>query len=422
MWLIPPSMSSAFAPGQRCSMKEFASLCPRRGLWVTSSGKASLREFSWRGWRMRRWSQHLFGADLLKISERGSGVEQWTASLRDSRASRGAPLESSTDSPTTDGCGLRSPGSSMRPMRPSFFLRMCQASLLDEDLIASSETLPRWGSMRSGVIYPQPTWEPPISASEFSFWPSARAEDGESCGNHPNGASDSLTGVTRNWNTPTANRGEGQHQNSKLWQTPATDAFRSRGGDRVDEMGLDQQARMFWPTPQAHDAQGEKTTGQIAAMREKAGAGVSNLNESAAIWQTPTAADHKRSGNFGRGAGSPTLPEEAKNWPTAGANDWKGTAREGQRRGQLDEAAEQKYSLQDLQIPGGPVSSKKDLSSRQRLNPGFAAWLMGMPWFWTSPGSISFARSAMELWRCRLASRLRYLLGEFSGGDRGAQG
>jgi len=29
------------------------------------------------------------------------------------------------------------------------------------------------------------------------------------------------------------------------WQTPATDSFRSRGGDRVDEMGLDQQARMF---------------------------------------------------------------------------------------------------------------------------------------------------------------------------------
>src|ERR1700676_3294662 len=104
--------------------------------------------------------------------------------------------------------------------------------------------------MRSGVLYPRPTWEPPIFASEFSFWPSTRAEDGESCGNHPNGASDSLTGVTRNWATPTAslmNDGEDPEswmarteklkalgingngagtpltQQSQMWQTPASD-------------------------------------------------------------------------------------------------------------------------------------------------------------------------------------------------------
>lgn len=39
------------------------------------------------------------------------------------------------------------------------------------------------------------------------------------------------------------------------WQTPATDSFRSRGGDRKDEMGLDQQAR-FFPTPAARDYRG----------------------------------------------------------------------------------------------------------------------------------------------------------------------
>lgn len=30
-----------------------------------------------------------------------------------------------------------------------------------------------------------------------------------------------------------------------MWQTPATDSFRSRGGDRRDEQGLDQQCRSF---------------------------------------------------------------------------------------------------------------------------------------------------------------------------------
>ena len=36
------------------------------------------------------------------------------------------------------------------------------------------------------------------------------------------------------------------------WQTPATDSFRSRGGQRKDEMGLDQQARL-WNTPTSRD-------------------------------------------------------------------------------------------------------------------------------------------------------------------------
>ncbi len=47
-----------------------------------------------------------------------------------------------------------------------------------------------------------------------------------------------------------------QAQTEQLWQTPATDSFRSRGGDRIDEMGLDQQARYF-PTPAARDYRSE---------------------------------------------------------------------------------------------------------------------------------------------------------------------
>ena len=41
-----------------------------------------------------------------------------------------------------------------------------------------------------------------------------------------------------------------------LWQTPAVDSFRSRGGDRKDEMGLDQQARIAWVTPASRDWKG----------------------------------------------------------------------------------------------------------------------------------------------------------------------
>lgn len=78
---------------------------------------------------------------------------------------------------------------------------------------------------------------------ETAQWPTPRSEDSESAGNHP-GATDSLTGA------------------SSLWQTPASDSFRSRGGDRKDEQGLDQQdgkmqqmlthqAKRFLPSHQA---------------------------------------------------------------------------------------------------------------------------------------------------------------------------
>ena len=42
------------------------------------------------------------------------------------------------------------------------------------------------------------------------------------------------------------------------WQTPATDSFRSRGHDRKDEMGLDQQARL-WQTPTTRDWKSEES-------------------------------------------------------------------------------------------------------------------------------------------------------------------
>ena len=38
----------------------------------------------------------------------------------------------------------------------------------------------------------------------------------------------------------------------RLWPTPQTDSFRSRGGDRKHEKGLDGMAR-DWPTPMAND-------------------------------------------------------------------------------------------------------------------------------------------------------------------------
>src|ERR1700756_3619340 len=136
MWLIPASISSVFAPGQACSMKEFAALFPTRGLWVTSSGRPLLRLFSWHGWERRAWSRHLFGAQVLKSSSQKVGVKLWIASQQAFHASLGAQREINAESQTSDGSGQQSSKSSARSTPPSYSLRMCQASFLDEDLIA----------------------------------------------------------------------------------------------------------------------------------------------------------------------------------------------------------------------------------------------------------------------------------------------
>ena len=165
-------------------------------------------------------------------------------------------------------------------------------------------------------------------SGEAANWPTPRGEDGERAGNHP-GATDSLTGAV------------------DQWQTPGTDSFRSRGGDRKDEQGLDQQARDMWSTPHANSATGASSEGRD---------GGENIQTQVEGWDP---------------------------WPTAGANDWKGTAKVGQRRWQLDEAAEQKFpSFRPDLAPSnnGSASSK----SPRRLNPLFVEWLMGWPIGWTS--------------------------------------
>lgn len=180
-------------------------------------------------------------------------------------------------------------------------LRTSQASLFETQCPEWSESWPDSGMWASGSVFELQTSARRISESACSswptpmmddhthdgrdlkhriatgrqitlgdrvrIWPTTRQGDGESCGNHP-GVVDSLTGAAKNWPTPIVDRAtyrgarqpEGNpltlHGMANQWQTPATDSFRSRGGDRKDEMGLDQQARHFpsgerWPTPQS---------------------------------------------------------------------------------------------------------------------------------------------------------------------------
>lgn len=106
-------------------------------------------------------------------------------------------------------------------------------------------------------------------------------------------------------------------EQTRRWQTPATDSFRSRGGDRKDEMGLDRQART-WSTPRASD-------GEKGSINQSFGAGGVPLASQAAHWRTPQAGDSKRGKTSKRGttasrgyqdqAGRHSLATEVSNWP-----------------------------------------------------------------------------------------------------------
>jgi len=111
-------------------------------------------------------------------------------------------------------------------------------------------------------------------------------------------------------------------EEATIWQTPATDSFRSRSGDRKDEMGLDQQAR-FFPTPAARD------------------------------YRTPNKQSYQE--------------------------------RSGTQKGeQLQNFVEHRFATrQDPETPSGHSSSPDGQTSRRRLNPRFVEWLMGFPISWT---------------------------------------
>lgn len=379
MWLFIPNESCRSVPASAGSMKDCSLDSPisdsTAGLWLTLSGMPTQRPFSWRGWKNRVWSQRLLQtASRTLTSGFADSLTSWLLAFP---ASRGAAPDSKPESTTNDGCGPRSWTASGECNRRSFSLRMCQASFPEEDSIMSSQTLPKTGSMRSGVISPQKplalrtagnessSWATPVGypaggtpeqflerkrqavangssmgicLSDLNLqtqnWPSRRAEDSESCGNHPE-ATDSLTGATGLWQTPQLPNGGGK----------------TRGGDRKAKLLLEGQAS-FWATPKA-------LTGGANSNRE-------NRQQT----------------------GGPDLQEQAK-----------------------------QFSPQ-AQAQTGEKSPKP---SGRRLNPAFVCWLMGAPWFWTRAEPISCGAQATAAWRCNLRSLLSNLCVEAFSVEREAR-
>lgn len=370
MWLHVPSTCYPSAPASECTTLDSGQLSMLERS-ATSSGKPSPPR-SWSGlWKRAAWMRRLSGL-TLPPSTLDAGAALWMASLRDSLASLGAPPESAKEPPTTAGSGPSSLESFARLNRHCASSKTCLDLFQAADSSTSFLTLPSSGSMLSGVILKQPPLALRTSATGSGSWPSARAEDSESCGNHPD-ATDSLSGAVKNWPTVTV-KSDGDATANRNWKTPHRMSSPEGGG------GEFQKAAELWTTPKA-------LSGGANSKREERGAGGPDLQEQTQTWASPRARDW-------RGGGQDTVRQDGKS-----------------RMDMLDWQAEA-YSRRDQPQTDGAESSPDSPGSRPRLNPAFTGWLMGLPWWWTNPGVTSSVRSEMEAYRCALRSRLLDLLGE----------
>ena len=206
MWIHLPETSSVFAVDTAASTSDLAWLELAPVPSVTWRGKPMPLRTWQRLCKPGSWMRHLSGL-TLSPSTASHGVEQWISSLLDSRANHTASQASAKESRTPDGCGTTSPASSASASRTASSSRTSQGfSVLDSE--TSSETLPYWGSMRSGHVVPRPKPEHPTGVSDSSLWPTPTAA---TYGYNQGGANGrvgkkrySLHGLAKQWATPTA--------------------------------------------------------------------------------------------------------------------------------------------------------------------------------------------------------------------------
>lgn len=107
------------------------------------------------------------------------------------------------------------------------------------------------------------------------------------------------------------------------------------------------------------------------------------------------------------------LTSAAAQWPTPASRDYR-TPNSAQSQEtlihtggeQLPNFVEHHFLPQAQPTLDGHESSQNGQTSRRRLNPAFACWLMGWPSWWTNPGLTNSVRSEMASYRSKLDAHL----------------
>lgn len=140
-------------------------------------------------------------------------MEQWIASLRDSRASLTARPVAEREPMTADGSGLQSRTAFAWFDRGLLSWRTSPACDLLGEWLPYSQTWPRSGSVSNGTAFERQTWAPAISVSGCSSWPTTTSTDAKSSSginpawNHGT----TLTDAARHWPTPASRDAKGEN-------------------------------------------------------------------------------------------------------------------------------------------------------------------------------------------------------------------
>lgn len=376
MWLRVPCESSRSAQGLECTTLH-SEQCLMLEQSATWSGKHT-PPHSWLAlWKRNAWMRRLSGlTSPPSMLERGA--ESWMQSLRDFPANRtaaqGNVSETAMHAHTEKATGPLSTSSESYPSvdPPWSSSRTSQLGLLGDGFDLSARNYADWVTSSKNLSSSVQTMlAPRINGSASGSWPTSSAKDNDSSARHS-----TTTGVMHNGTTLT--------DASRNWLTPVTMSPARGGGVERKANGsvYDRTGRTFagqaenWPTPDAHaTTRDNRSVSQGAAIRPA-------LAKLAPTWATPQAQDAK---NVEQDSTAyKTLPADVLNWRTS--------------------------SHPDRMMSGGPESSKSIPTSRRRLNPGFTAWLMGLPWWWTHPDVTSCVRSEMAAYRSALRSHGRRLL------------
>lgn len=419
MWLYVPSQ---YAPVSEHSISDGTEPFQPLAQSVTWRGKHMPPAFWRRAWPTISWTMRLSGAISQPLTL-DRGAAKWIASLEVYRANRSAPPASDSARTMNVGSGATYSASFARLISQSSDWRT-YPDLFGTDYPLSPETWPSSGIARHGALYPLAPSALLTAARAFlsspleRIWPTATATGNHNRAGLSAASGDGLGTAAQMWPTPVAsddNKSPEAHLAMKArlpggarstitslnvliktdqWQTPSTDSFRSRGGDRKNEMGLDQEARL-WQTPRASPGENRTTKPTPSQI---AGTHGMSLAAEVSTWPTPTASIGAHSGREKTKEGqSDCLVMTANNWPTPTTQDAKNNAGPSQydrNTPPLNVAVmSHDWQIQDsppaLEIPThGEQSSPSVPTSRRVLNPDFVDWLMGMVPGWTDSAPL----------------------------------
>ncbi len=424
MWLIPDPLRSGFAQASEC-LKKPCDWCSLEAVARPCvNGKPTLRPRSWPGWRNRPWSLRLFGAAISETSTQEAFVAWWTSSLRASRASRTATPENGKE---TLIVGVGAMATDQSPTSCELF----------------PSVAPPWSCSKTsqlGFAELSNTFD--LSATNYAEWVTRSLSRSLSL-RRTLALRTSESGFSSSrikWNTPDAHCfGDAPNCNQKdkqgtltaqanQWPTPRTITGGAESSERKQELGRMesgggdlQSAVETWPTPCKSD---DGTRGSMAKDNPKAGRALweeaknwpsprsedsescgnhpgakDSLTGATSLWPTPV--DISKGGSTGRGGNrkdEQLLSGMSAKWVSARPTPKAAIqgSRPNKKGGKILEEESQKFSLQDHQAEAGQESSPNHPTLRRRLNPAFAAWLMGFPFWWTRPEPINFAASATE--------------------------